>query len=282
MGWQKILDNVKAMNARLELQRTFQESAREINEAIGNSEKALPQEVKIFAEIRERVEAMDTCGVKEFEDYKKSLLGIVAHGGSRPLPMTPLDKVMQKAKAEQQGQPELNAKLQTYYGFYEAAQKINEAVAKTADAHAAVGQTMEKIRQRIEGLNTFGIKEFEDYRKSLLGIVAGGANHLRPLPMDPVYRAMGRVESEHMRMVKDYYGKLAASCPTDVKPGMVFQRSGEQVFVEITKGPFQPQNANLKGDKATCFQCRVWKDGKAGAAIDLDLAALKGMKYLNT
>jgi hypothetical protein len=282
VGWQKILDNVKAMNAKLELQRTFQESAREINQAIANSAKALPEEAKMFAQIRERVEALDTCGVKEFEDYQKSLLGIVAHGGTRPLPMTPLDKVMEKAKAESQDQPGLKAKLQTYYGFYAAARAINEAVAKTAEAHAAVGQTMEKIRQRIEGLNTFGIQEFEVYQKSLLGIVAGGATHLRPLPMDPLYKAMGRVESEHLKMLKEYYEKLAASCPSEVKPGMVFKRSGEQVFVEITKGPLKPQNADLKGDQAICFTGRVWKDEKAGAEITFDLASLKKMKYLKT
>lgn len=282
MGWQKILENVKAMNARLEVQRTFAASARDINQAIGNAEKSLPDEVKKFAQIRERVEAMDTCGVKEFDDYRRSLLAIVSATGSpRPLPTAPLNKVLEKARAELQSKPEeLKAQEQAYFRFCEAAQAINEAVAKTAQAHRAVAETLNQIRERVERLDTFGIKEFEDYKRSLLGMAGGGT--LRPLPLEPVYKAISRVESEHLKMVNEYYAKLSASCPSEVKPGMVFKRSSDQVFVEITKGPFKPHNADLKGDKAICFKARLWKDGQAGTEIDYDLAGLKQLKYLKT
>lgn len=282
MGYLKIQENLKALRAKVDVQKTFEKSAREINEAIAKELNALPDEDKRFAKIRDQVQAMDTCGVKEFEDYKKSLLGIVAGGGTRrPLPMDPLDKVVEKARTERQSKPgETSAEGQAYDRFYKAAQDINKAVAKTAQAFAAVGEAKEKIRQRIEGLNTFGIKEFEDYKKSLLGIVAGGTP--RPLPMDPVNKAIARVESEHVRMVREYYEKLAAGCPNDVKPGMVFKRPGDDTFVEITKGPFKPQNTDLKGDHAICFNGRIWKDEKAGAEISYDLADLKQMKYLKT
>jgi hypothetical protein len=202
MGFHKVVEKYAEWREKDKLFHNFAETAQAITQMFVDSEKALKDDCAVMDKIRLKIEQLTTFGEKEFEDYKKSLLGIAIGGGTpRPLPIDPVRKAMARARQEKETKPaEYEAKMEVWGAFEKAAKQINESQQK----YKNVSQTLEQLAMRVAGMNTLDIKEFEDYKKSLLGILAGGTP--RPLPLEPLRRAVVKVSNEHYRLVKDHRG----------------------------------------------------------------------------
>lgn len=176
---------------------------------------------------------------------------------------------------------ELRQKQEVKYAFRDAVGRINEGLANIQKAISDVEHTKQELGRTIAGLDTGGIKEFEDYKKSLLAICNGWG--VRPLPLAPVEKVCRDAEAELRAMIAAWTDKLAAAFPKEVKPGMTFKNQSLDRIYEVLSPPEQAANANLKGDNAIFFKVKWWKaDGEQGGGYSISLVDLKKMKYLNT
>jgi hypothetical protein len=172
---------------------------------------------------------------------------------------------------------ELWKKSEALGKFKDAASSFNEAHAKIAAAYDNVEKIRKENLAKVEGLDTLGIKEFEDYKKSLVAVYVGFSN--RPLPTKPLEDVIKRQSDALEQAVKERVAKLAASFPAEVKPGMVFRFEPTGALWEIKSGPTKSSNPNLKGDAA------LWYDqvSDTGSKFPINLADLKkSCKYIKT
>lgn len=183
-------------------------------------------------------------------------------------------------KTIQQKRAELQDKQKIKYAFRDSIEELNKGLADIEKAINNLGATRMAIEKRISALDTGGVKEFEDYKKSLIAVAQGwGA---RSLPMTPVDKVISEASKELSTMISAYEDKLAAAFPREVKPGMTFKHAPLKRIYEIKTGPTQATNINLKGDNAIWFKVHFWTEGKDGGEVDINLTDLKKMKYLNT
>jgi hypothetical protein len=161
--------------------------------------------------------------------------------------------------------------------FTKAAKQFSDTHAKIAAAYAQVEKLRDANKTKIEALDTLGIKEFEDYKKSLIAVYGGWGN--RPLPLKPLEDVIAKKKKEVDDAVRERVAKLAASFPSQIKPGMVFRFDPTGVLWEIKSGPEESKNPNLKGDAKIFYKYLP----EGGSENNVSLETLKkSCKYINT
>jgi hypothetical protein len=176
---------------------------------------------------------------------------------------------------------EFAAKQAVMFKFRDAVREINLRSAKVAEAIKKLETAKDEIAASISSLHTGGVPQFEAYKKSLLGMTAN-VGTLRALPLDPVEKVVNGAEDELRAMVRAYEDKLAAACPKDIKPGMVFKRASDGTLFEVQSASRKATNPSLRGDDAIWFDGVYITDGKPSGSTAANLTTLKKMKYLKT
>jgi hypothetical protein len=100
VGYKKIQEKRKEFSAKQDVLIKFRKAAEEINGKLAKVAQALKQLETSKQEVAAGISALNTGGVPEFEAYKKNLLGIAQGGTPRPLPMDPVEKVVDGAETQ--------------------------------------------------------------------------------------------------------------------------------------------------------------------------------------
>lgn len=177
-------------------------------------------------------------------------------------------------KKIQEKRKELSAQTDARRTFMEAAQNLDDVLSN-------VEKTRQQVSQKLSTLKTCGVPEFEAYKSELVACL-GRLDAAKPPSLEPISRFAANASRDLDRMIQDYENKLAAACPKDVKPGMTFKDTHYGRIYEVTKGPMQATNENLKGDAAIWFDGNFYKDGSKTGSCEMSLAELKKYKYLRT
>lgn len=159
--------------------------------------------------------------------------------------------------------------------------KILQHVQQLEKEQAQMVAVLDKVAADMDKLDTKGIKEFEDYHKSLVAISQGG--NWRPLPTKPLDAVISKMRADIANEQWAWIDKLTANAPAEIKPGMVFANKQMGWIYEIKSGPTKAQNTNLRGDDGIFFQfVRYDKDDKKyeGSISKSDLSPKKGIKFI--
>ncbi len=175
------------------------------------------------------------------------------------------------------GLKKIQALRQEMWKKADSLNQFKEAVAELAAAHEKIAKAyanLEKLRAdgaaKVERIPTHGVKEFDDYKKSLIAVYQGWGN--RPLPTKPLDAVVERERKAVDEAVKARVDKLAASFPSQVKKGMVFKMSATGKLYEISGDEQKSKNPNLKGEAAIFWDTI---DEKGARAFPISLADLK-------
>ncbi len=172
---------------------------------------------------------------------------------------------------------ELNQQAAALSAFTKAAGEFVATYAKIAAAYAEVEALRENKKKAAYELKTLGIKEFEEYRKSLIAVFEGWGN--RPLPLKPLEDVVARKKKEVDDAVQARVAKMAASFPAEVKPGMLFRFEPTKVLWEIKSGPFESKNENMKGKAETAIYYKYLPEGGSENSVTLETLK-KSCKYI--
>ena len=183
---------------------------------------------------------------------------------------------------------ELKEKIKTFEALAAAAKPLNERLQKIAAARKQLDEqydkthdVVQKLAKDIEKIDTKGVKEFEDFLKSLQAILRSNVDG-RPLPTKPMEEALARmrkdVEVEHRKWIE----KLASNMPKELKPGMVLIDKAIGSEYEI-KGPATVPGAPPGGDAGTFYTVICHRDGKQ-TEMKMSVQELKrnGMKFVRS
>jgi hypothetical protein len=182
-------------------------------------------------------------------------------------------------KKIQEKEQEFRAKSSVKARFAVATSEVEKGVKRLQKASEELASAKEFARGLIGGLDTGGVREFDEYKHGLVEFIEG---KVAKAPSDEkVWLVVHAAESEVKAMVKEWQDQLAANCPAEVRPPMVFKDQPRSRIYEITKGPLQATNTNLKGDQAICFEADFWPiEGGQKSNSKVNMADLKKMKYL--
>jgi hypothetical protein len=137
---------------------------------------------------------------------------------------------------------ELTKTWRVKQAFVDSAQELKAELAKVEKGLRELDAIRARIQKDISGLETFGIKEFVDYKASLMAISNGSSEHFaqltkmytRPLPIAPLNAVVQGMEAEVRKMLDGWIEKHTATFPKELKVGMTLKgQSGE--LVEILK-----------------------------------------------
>jgi hypothetical protein len=170
---------------------------------------------------------------------------------------------------------ELQKQADALRAFTSAAGQFIETHAKIAAAYEQVEKLRQTNLSKVNTLDTLGIKEFEDYKKSLVAVYSGWGN--RPLPVKPLEAVVERQRKAVDDAVHERVAKLAASFPSQVKPGMLFRFEATKLLWEITSDAQEATNPNLKGDDRTWFKYVDEKGNQSNASLS---TLKKSCKYI--
>ena len=98
MGLKKIAELRKVLDAKQKTFEEFRRAADEFNKAYVKIAAAYDGVAKLRSENLARIERLETHNIKEFEDYRKALVAVYEGWGNRPLPLKPLEVVIEKQK----------------------------------------------------------------------------------------------------------------------------------------------------------------------------------------
>lgn len=183
---------------------------------------------------------------------------------------------------------QLAEKIKVYEALVASARSVTGQMAKIADAQKKleaesmkIWDVVNKMAADMSKLDTKGVKEFEDFRQSLVGLASSGS--MRPLPTKPLEMVVGKMRGEVEKEHRDWIEKLAANMPADLKPGMVLIDKTIGNEYEIKAGPKKATNVNLKGDDAIYYDIICHRQGKT-SEYPLTKAELKrqGMKFVKS
>ncbi len=166
---------------------------------------------------------------------------------------------------------ELWAKAEALEKFEALAKEFNDTYAKIQKSYEALDKLREDQRKKIVNVQTHGVKEFEDYKRSLYAIYQNYGN--RPLPTDPLRAVVAAQKKKVDEAIAERVAKLAASFPSEVKKGMVFKMDASGKLLEITSDAKESTNANLKGDAKTYYEVS-YESGEKGLVKLSDLKSL--------
>jgi hypothetical protein len=179
---------------------------------------------------------------------------------------------------------ELSKRVDVFDKLVGAAKSISVQMEKITKQEEQMKAVLAKVSAEMDKLDTKGIKEFDDYKKSLIGIANGGQMRLLPsAPLEHVVMQMRKnVDTEYWAWVE----KQAANTPAQIQPGMVFVDKKMGWTYEIKSAGKAATNANLKGDAAIFYDV-VRHDERTGQTIDSSIskAALsprEGVKFVKT
>lgn len=180
---------------------------------------------------------------------------------------------------------ELEKKAKALEAFELAAKTFVETHAKIQESHDNVQKAYENVEKlrtanhgKVMALDTLGIKEFEDYKKSLVQVYSHWGPE-RPLPLKPLRDVVMKQQAAVNEAVKARVEKLAAAFPKEIKKGMVFKFEPTGVLWEITSEATESKNINLKGD------AKIWYDYLAdnGTKNSVNVETLKkSCKFIKT
>lgn len=98
MGLKKIAELRKLLDAKQEMFKEFRRAADEFNKTYAKIAAAFEGVEKLRSENLARIERLETHNIKEFDDYRKALVAVYAGWGNRPLPLKPLEVVIEKQR----------------------------------------------------------------------------------------------------------------------------------------------------------------------------------------
>ena len=145
-------------------------------------------------------------------------------------------------KAIKAKQEEISKKRKVREEFVRIADDLKKDLEKIEKGIRQLEADRARIAKDIAGLDTFGIKEFVDYKESLTWISRVSSEHFvqlikvcaRPLPTAPLDNVLKGMQAEVKKMVDEWVDKQTAKFPKELKVGMTLKgRSGE--LVEILK-----------------------------------------------
>lgn len=154
---------------------------------------------------------------------------------------------------------EAKKELETTIGsFLKDAREINdhliqygkklEEINKAAEE---MGALVIKAGESAKKLNTHGIVQLDEVKRLLL-VATQHASKPHPIDLTALenleHAAKNQIEKGLQGEMEQYYEKIAAGWPAEIKVGMMF-KNGERV-IEITSAQLKSQNPNLKGDEA--------------------------------
>ncbi|HKC29749.1 MAG TPA: hypothetical protein VKB75_17165 [Jatrophihabitans sp.] len=185
---------------------------------------------------------------------------------------------------------ELNEKIKVFEALVASAKSVTGQMAKIAEAQKKVEAEAEKIytvlqkmATEMEKLDTKGVKEFEEFRQSLVALGSGNSRSMRPLPTKSIEVAVSRMRGEVEKEQRAWIEKLAANMPAELKPGMVLIDKTIGNEYEIKSGPQTSKNPNLSGDAAIFYDVICYRNGSK-SEFPMTKADLKknGMKFVRS
>ncbi|MDQ2839944.1 MAG: hypothetical protein M3Y72_02665 [Acidobacteriota bacterium] len=177
---------------------------------------------------------------------------------------------------------EYQAKVEVCKTFVDASKQINDSLASLEKSMKQMRQMRDDLQKKVSGLDTAGVKEFEDFKKDLLSSCK--SETVKPLPTGAIEKALDTAKKEIDDLVDAWVDKLAGSFPKELKPGMTLKDCKLKRLYEVTGGPEKSNNENLKGDAAIWFKVKIIADGKQ-TDTSMSLAQLSpknGIKYIKT
>lgn len=190
----------------------------------------------------------------------------------------------------QKHRKELGEKIKTFEALVAAAKPLTERIQKIAAAQkqieeqwSNVSALTDKLAKDIEKIDTKGVKEFEDFHKSLVEISKNNSLMARPLPTRPMEAALAKMRKDIELEQRKWIERLAANMPSELKPGMVLIDKTIGNEYVIKSGPEKAQNSNLTGDASIFYRIICHRQGKQ-SEFDLSLKDLKrqGMKFVRS
>lgn len=178
---------------------------------------------------------------------------------------------------------ELNERVEVFDKLVGAAKSISVQMEKITKQQQQMKTVLAGVSAEMDKLDTKGIKEFDDYKKSLIAITNGGP--MRPLPSLPLERVVNQMRKSVDAEYWAWVDKLAANTPAQIQPGMVFINKKMGWTFEIKSVAQQSKNPNLKGDEATFYD--VVRHDTTGKPYETsiskaDLSPRKGVKFVKT
>jgi len=184
-------------------------------------------------------------------------------------------------KKIQEKRAELSKKIDVWETFLQAAREINRGLAEIEQATQKLTATKDKLGKTIAVLNTLGVKEFDDFKKSLLAVcVASGT---RPLPLKPVEQVVNDARAGLDKELDAWTEKLAAAFPSEIKVGMTFKDRKLGRIYEVVGDRELATNANLTGDDAIWYKCKMFEGEKQLGTQSLSRSRLSpkhGVKFI--
>jgi hypothetical protein len=158
-------------------------------------------------------------------------------------------KTIEAKRAELQKQIDLREK------FVRTAQALKDPLAKVEKGLNEIEAVRARIAKDIASMDTFGVKEFEDYRQSLQMIALTTQEHLvqatrsvtRPLPTAPLDAVLKRGRDEIDKMMAQWVDKHVGSYPKEIKNGMTFKGPKGDIL-EILEVDKQTSHYKVKQD----------------------------------
>jgi hypothetical protein len=139
-------------------------------------------------------------------------------------------------------------------------QKLGEEAMKALENHFA---QKNKLLPEVKKLETFGVKAFEDYKKSLIAICENRSFEDRPLPTTPLQRALMQAQEDLDKELQAWIDKQPASMPKEIKKGMTFKDGHLNRIWEVISDPYPAKNARLQGDDAIIVTAK-WSEPETG------------------
>jgi len=120
---------------------------------------------------------------------------------------------------------EMTAKWKVREAFVKAAEDMKRELAKVEKGLRELDAIRAPIDKDVCGLDTFGVKEFIDYKASLVAISHGSSEHFvqltkmytRPLPAAPLDAVLKGMEGEVRKMMDEWIEKHTATFPKELK-----------------------------------------------------------------
>jgi len=182
----------------------------------------------------------------------------------------------------------------TTFKFIDAARRVNAQLAeykKREDEVIKLSTELAMFRVKTSDeandLDPQGVIQFTDVKKLL--VLAAGHSQPHPINMAEIDELARNMESqmklEMERKMKEYMDKLAASWPSELKPGMTFSNKSHGDIVELITPPQQVKGKT--GDAAIQLKVKyvkgyVMRAGDERMMSRADLSVQKGWRFLRT
>lgn len=180
----------------------------------------------------------------------------------------------------QRKRAELEKKIKALETFRDGSKQVNDDLAALEQATLKLAATREAVGKKVAALDTCGVKEFENYKKSL-SVICDGWN-VKALPLMPVERVITDAKKDIDKDMDVWIDRLVAAFPKKLDVGMTLKDYKLNRLYQIV-GIEPSKNVNHTGDAASFYKCLVIEGGKqTGSRLinGADLSPKNGIKYI--